>query len=88
MYYVYLVFTVMIVLYCQVPAISLAYEEAESNIMERKPRNPQKDKLVNGRLAKIPLSLTHNVQYLLYNVYCELSIALLVYCLIIHHEIG
>ncbi len=31
------------------PAISLAYEEAESNIMNRKPRNPTKDKLVNGR---------------------------------------
>ena len=31
------------------PAISLAYEEAESNIMNRKPRSPTKDKLVNGR---------------------------------------
>ena len=35
------------------PAISLAYEEAESNIMERKPRDPHKDKLVNGRLVII-----------------------------------
>ena len=33
----------------KVPAISLAYEEAESNIMERKPRDPRRDKLVNGR---------------------------------------
>jgi sodium/potassium-transporting ATPase subunit alpha len=32
------------------PAISLAYEEAESDIMQRKPRNPQTDHLVNARL--------------------------------------
>lgn len=34
----------------QVPAISLATESAESDIMKRQPRNPQKDKLVNERL--------------------------------------
>lgn len=34
---------------CQVPAISLAYEEAESDIMKRRPRNPYKDNLVNER---------------------------------------
>ena len=33
----------------QVPAISLAYEEAESDIMKRRPRNAQTDKLVNDR---------------------------------------
>lgn len=33
----------------QVPAISLAYEEAESDIMKRRPRNPFNDKLVNER---------------------------------------
>lgn len=33
----------------QVPAISLAYEEAESDIMKRRPRNPFTDKLVNER---------------------------------------
>jgi sodium/potassium-transporting ATPase subunit alpha len=33
-----------------VPAISLAYEQAESDIMKRQPRNPQTDKLVNSRL--------------------------------------
>jgi sodium/potassium-transporting ATPase subunit alpha len=33
----------------QVPAISLAYEKAESDIMKRRPRNPQTDKLVNDR---------------------------------------
>lgn len=34
----------------QVPAISLAYETAESDIMKRVPRNPKTDKLVNDRL--------------------------------------
>ena len=33
-----------------VPAISFAYERAESNIMKRKPRDPVRDKLVNNRL--------------------------------------
>jgi sodium/potassium-transporting ATPase subunit alpha len=33
-----------------VPAISLAYEKAESDIMERPPRNSQEDHLVNARL--------------------------------------
>jgi sodium/potassium-transporting ATPase subunit alpha len=32
------------------PAISLAYEKAESDIMRRKPRDPQKDRLVSGAL--------------------------------------
>ncbi|KAA8579727.1 hypothetical protein FQN60_006820 [Etheostoma spectabile] len=36
-----------------VPAISLAYEEAESDIMKRQPRNPQTDKLVNERLISM-----------------------------------
>uniref|UniRef100_A0A673INX4 Sodium/potassium-transporting ATPase subunit alpha n=1 Tax=Sinocyclocheilus rhinocerous TaxID=307959 RepID=A0A673INX4_9TELE len=36
-----------------VPAISLAYEAAESDIMKRQPRNPQRDKLVNERLISI-----------------------------------
>lgn len=34
----------------QVPAISLAYESAESDIMKRAPRNPKTDNLVNHRL--------------------------------------
>lgn len=37
----------------QVPAISLAYETAESDIMKRKPRDPVNDKLVNQRLIGI-----------------------------------
>lgn len=37
----------------QVPAISLAYEEAESDIMKRRPRNPFTDKLVNERYANV-----------------------------------
>uniref|UniRef100_A0A915Q4X1 Sodium/potassium-transporting ATPase subunit alpha n=1 Tax=Setaria digitata TaxID=48799 RepID=A0A915Q4X1_9BILA len=32
------------------PAISIAYEEAETNIMKRPPRNAKTDKLVNARL--------------------------------------
>merc|ERR550534_3626762 len=36
-----------------VPAISMAYEEAESDIMKRKPRNPFSDKLVNERLISM-----------------------------------
>lgn len=37
----------------QVPAISLAYETAESDIMKRQPRNPRTDKLVNERLISM-----------------------------------
>ncbi|MFT7800181.1 sodium/potassium-transporting ATPase subunit alpha-2-like isoform X2 [Arapaima gigas] len=36
-----------------VPAISLAYETAESDIMKRHPRNPRSDKLVNERLISM-----------------------------------
>uniref|UniRef100_A0A6Q2X4L0 Sodium/potassium-transporting ATPase subunit alpha n=1 Tax=Esox lucius TaxID=8010 RepID=A0A6Q2X4L0_ESOLU len=36
-----------------VPAISLAYEEAENDIMKRQPRNSKTDKLVNERLISI-----------------------------------
>ena len=36
-----------------VPAISMAYEQAESDIMKRKPRNPFTDKLVNERLISM-----------------------------------
>ena len=36
-----------------VPAISLAYEKAESDIMKRKPRDPVYDKLVNTRLISL-----------------------------------
>ncbi|XP_076277316.1 sodium/potassium-transporting ATPase subunit alpha [Lasioglossum baleicum] len=35
------------------PAIALAYEKAESDIMHRAPRNPQHDKLVNKRLISV-----------------------------------
>ena len=35
------------------PAISMAYEEAESDIMKRQPRNPFSDKLVNERLISM-----------------------------------
>jgi sodium/potassium-transporting ATPase subunit alpha len=36
-----------------IPAISLAYEKAESDIMKRKPRDPLRDKLVNQRLISM-----------------------------------
>ncbi|XP_046450818.1 sodium/potassium-transporting ATPase subunit alpha-B-like [Daphnia pulex] len=36
-----------------VPAISLAYEKAEADIMKRRPRNPKTDKLVNDRLISM-----------------------------------
>jgi sodium/potassium-transporting ATPase subunit alpha len=36
-----------------VPAISMAYEKAESDIMRRAPRNPYTDKLVNQRLISL-----------------------------------
>ncbi|KAI1280840.1 Sodium/potassium-transporting ATPase subunit alpha [Halotydeus destructor] len=35
------------------PAISLAYEGPESDIMKRKPRNPKKDRLVTERLISV-----------------------------------
>ena len=37
----------------QVPAISLAYEQAESDIMKRMPRDPEGDRLVNQRLIGV-----------------------------------
>jgi len=37
----------------KVPAISLAYEESESDIMKRQPRDPFRDKLVNERLISL-----------------------------------
>lgn len=40
-------------LFIKLPAISLAYEAAESDIMKRQPRNPKTDKLVNERLISI-----------------------------------
>ncbi|XP_054161209.1 sodium/potassium-transporting ATPase subunit alpha-3-like [Oppia nitens] len=36
-----------------VPAISLAYEGPESDIMKRKPRNPRKDRLVTEKLVSV-----------------------------------
>lgn len=36
----------------KVPAISLAYEQAESDIMKRQPRDPYRDNLVNRRSEK------------------------------------
>lgn len=41
--------------YCvKVPAISLAYEAPESDIMKRQPRDPYRDNLVNRRSGLKP----------------------------------
>lgn len=48
----------------QVPAISLAYEIAEADIMKRPPRDPFNDKLVNQRFFStfsilLPFEIVH-----------------------------
>lgn len=54
--------------YAQVPAISLAYEKAESDIMKRRPRDPFGDKLVNERYLKIKkLKQTPARQFIIIN---------------------
>ena len=45
-----------------VPAISLAYEKAESDIMKRKPRDPVRDKLVNERLISLAYGMIGMIQ--------------------------
>lgn len=68
-----------------VPAISLAYEEAESDIMKRKPRDPLHDKLVNERLISLAYGQIGMIQ-----VYCTLllsstdSFSLSGFCWILH----
>lgn len=47
-----------IIKHTQVPAISLAYEAAESDIMKRPPRDPFNDKLVNARCRIISIYLS------------------------------
>jgi len=44
------------------PAISMAYEEAESDIMKRMPRNPFTDKLVNERLISVSYGMIGMIQ--------------------------
>jgi len=45
-----------------VPAISLAYEKSESDIMKRKPRNPFKDRLVNSRMIALAYGMIGPIQ--------------------------
>ena len=45
-----------------VPAISLAYEGPENDIMERKPRDPLRDKLVNSRLISLSYPMRGVIQ--------------------------
>merc|ERR1711990_370597 len=47
-----------------VPAISMAYEFAESDIMKRQPRNPFTDKLVNERLISMAYGQIGMIQML------------------------
>uniref|UniRef100_A0A915JVL6 Cation-transporting P-type ATPase C-terminal domain-containing protein n=1 Tax=Romanomermis culicivorax TaxID=13658 RepID=A0A915JVL6_ROMCU len=44
------------------PAISLAYEEAEADIMKRQPRDPLHDKLVNERLISLAYGMIGMMQ--------------------------
>jgi len=45
-----------------IPAISMAYEEPESDIMKRMPRNPFTDKLVNERLISVAYGMIGMIQ--------------------------
>merc|ERR1712123_250378 len=45
-----------------IPAISMAYEEAEADIMKRIPRNPFTDKLVNERLISVTYGMIGMIQ--------------------------
>lgn len=45
---------VLVCIDLKVPAISLAYEAPESDIMKRQPRDPYRDNLVNRRLYSAP----------------------------------
>merc|ERR1712183_49456 len=44
------------------PAISLAYEQAESDIMKRQPRDPLRDRLVNERLISLAYGMIGMIQ--------------------------
>lgn len=44
------------------PAISLAYEKAESDIMKRQPRDAKRDKLVNERLISVSYGMIGMIQ--------------------------
>lgn len=45
----FLYYYTLLLYYVKVPAISLAYEAPESDIMKRQPRDPYRDNLVNRR---------------------------------------
>lgn len=58
----------------QVPAISLAYEKAESDIMKRRPRDPFGDKLVNERYTFTDLATDqHVVKFVIIFCTCRLG---------------
>lgn len=47
------VLNILMILYLKIPAISLAYEGVETDIMKRRPRSPKTDKLVNERYTTL-----------------------------------
>lgn len=54
----------------QVPAISLAYEAPESDIMKRQPRDPYRDNLVNRRwVSQLPTRETNILYTTIYYYY-------------------
>ena len=57
-----------------IPAISLAYEQPESNIMQRKPRDPKQDKLVNSRLIGLAYGQIGMIQVSIVHRICEVRI--------------
>lgn len=48
-WYAVVLFCADCLVFTKVPAISLAYEAPESDIMKRQPRDPYRDNLVNRR---------------------------------------
>lgn len=57
----------------KVPAISLAYEAPESDIMKRQPRDPYRDNLVNRRSEKHQIIFVNEINHIPYTLYMALS---------------
>lgn len=69
----------------QVPAISLAYEAPESDIMKRQPRDPYRDNLVNRRwVSQLPTKRKPIHYYLAEKIPCTHYPADIVHTLITH----
>ena len=73
---VFLIVFLFFTLFYKVPAISLAYEKAESDIMKRRPRDPLHDKLVNERwVSPITADGTRIIWNFFYLLYLNMIIA-------------